>query len=299
MSLKKPRKFPIVPPILPEEVPNFAWGLTHENSEEEGAKDRAEKIRTRIKQIKTDVYEKAKSKKASEREKADRRYLDNVLAAMDSCERTLLTIIRGRNLNFNETDRLMETEKKNAEAASRVMLNFQSALPRAFATGGGAAGMVIVNFILEMFKIEIPDIVIASAAVVAAGVVFGIHEWMFVPRARRRAQLEIIKNDYRRNKYFRDYLSRSRSSLNALFSEVLNVHERVYGKKYCKTKYDNLDEREKVVMNAMGGSKALYGKQCPKIHKHYQKNKITPDEWSTCESGQDYEKCKKWPENDD
>ena len=288
---------PIVPPILPEVVPNFAWGLSLGNSEDQEAKGRAEKIRTRLEQIKTDVYEKAKRKKADEREKRDRLYLDNVLAAMDSCERTLLTIIRGRNQNFDETDRLMEAEKKNAEAASRVMLNLQSALPRAFATGGGAFGTVLVRFVLNsMFKIEIPDEVLASAAVVAAGAVYGIYQWKVAPETRKRAKQEIIKNDYRRNLYFRAYLERSRHSLEALFSEILNVHERVYGDKYRETEYNNVEERKKVVMNAMGGSEALSGKWCPKIHEHYQKNKITEVEWSTCESGIDYEKCEKWPD---
>ncbi len=291
------RSLPILPPILPEMVPNFAWGLTLKYSEDQEAKGRAEKIQTRIDQIKTDVYGKAKGKKADERENADRLYLDNVLAAIDSCERTLLTIIRGRNQNFDETNRLMEKQIKNAEASSTVMLNFQSALPRIFATGGGAAGTVLVKFILNsMFKIEIPDEVLYSAAVIAAGAVYGIYQWGIAPETRNRAQQEIVKNDYRRNLHYRAYLARCRGSLNALFSEILNVHEKVYGEKYCETKYDNIDEREKVVMNAMGGSEALSGKWCPKIHEHYHKDKITPVEWTTCESAIGYEKCEKWPD---
>lgn len=284
-----------IPPILPEMVPNFAWGLTLRYSEDNEAKGRAEKIQTRLDQIKTDVYEKAKGKKAEEREKQDKLYLDNVLAAIDSCERTLLTIIRGRNLNFNETDRLMETEKENIEASSRMMLNLHSALPRVFATGGGAAGTVLVKFILtSVFKIEIPDEVLYSAAVVAAGAVYGIYQLMIAPETRKRAQQEIVRTDYRRNQYFRAYLAKSRGSLDALFSEILNIYERVYREKYDGSKYDNVEERQKVVMNAMGGSKALSGEWCPKIHEHYHKNKITPVEWTTCESAQGYEKCSKW-----
>lgn len=300
MSTKQPRAraqtraLPIVPPILPEMVPNYAWALTLGYSEDEEAKGRADNIRNRLEEIKRTVHEKAKGKKADEIESADRLYVDSVLAAIDSCERTLLTIIRGRNQNFKETDRLMDTQIKNAEASSRVMLNFHSALPRVFATGGGAAGTVLVKFFLDsVFKIEIPDEVLYSAAVVAAGAVYGIYQLMVAPETSKRAQQEIVKNDYRRNVYYKSYLARSRGSLNALFSEILNIYERVYGEKY-EPKYDNEEERQKVVMNAIGGSEALSGKWCPKIHEHYHKNKITPVEWTACESAIGYEKCSKW-----
>lgn len=295
MSTRQSRALPILPPILPEMTPNFAWGLTLGYSQDIEAKGRADKIRNRLEEIKRTVYEETKENK--EKERADRLHVDNVLAAIDSCERTLLTVIRGRNLNFKETDRLMETQIKNIESSSRVMLNLHSVLPRIFATGGGAAGTVLVKFILNsLFKIEIPDEVLYSAAVVAAGVGYGIYQLVVAPKTSRRAQQQIIKNDYRRNLYYRQYLERSRGSLTALFSDTLNIYEKVYRKKY-ESKYDNEEERQKVVMNAMGGSEALSGRWCKKIHEHYHDNKITPVEWTTCESGIGYEKCSRWPAN--
>jgi hypothetical protein len=276
-------------------VPNFAWGLTLGYSEDVEAKGRADEIRTRLTEIKRIIHEKASGKKEDEKEHADRLYLDNVMAAIDSCERTLLTIIRGRNQNFRETDKLMDANIKNAEASSTVMLSFQSALPRVFATGGGAAGTVLAKFILSsIFNIEIPDEVLYSAAVVVAGAFYGIYQLMVAPETRNRAQQEVVRNDYRRNLYYRAYLARSRDALNALFSEVLAIYERVYRVKYDVKYYNGEEERQKIVRNAMGGSEALSGKWCPKIHEHYHKGKITPAEWTACESAIGYEKCRVW-----
>lgn len=275
-----------IPPILPEVVPKLAWGLTLRYSEEHEARGRADEIRDRLEEVKRTVYDEVAK---NVRKKEDRLYIDNVRAAIDSCERNLLVILRGRNKNFDETDKIMNTQLDNIRSSSRVMLEFHSGLPRLFAIGEGAAGTVLVGWILSWFKIVIPPEVLFAAATIFAGLSYGLYQLWLSPRNSKRALKVIIENDYRRNLYYDQYVKRSRASLKALFDQTLNIYERVYGVKY-DPKYDCEDERIEVVKVAMG-REALPSMFCPKVHEHHHKKIITPDVWSTCETAEGYKEC--------
>lgn len=291
-------------------VPHFAWGLTLRYSDDEGAKAQADKIKNDLEEIKRAVYNKEKlasekyndpSNKNSQKieenfilAQKNKVFFESVNAAINSCERTLLTIIRGRNLNFKEADALMATQKANIESSERVMLNLQSALPRLFATGGGAAGTVVAKYALEsIFNVEIPDEVLYSFAVIVAGIVYGFYQLFIGPKNSLKIMKERVCTDYRRNLYYRQYVSRACDALKSLFSRTLEIYEDVYENKYNKD-YDFEENRKAVITTTMGGEVALCGNLCPKIHKHYHENKIGPLVWSTCESAIGYEKCSLW-----
>jgi hypothetical protein len=105
----------------------------------------------------------------SKKAKKDLIYVDNVLSAIYACERNILSILRGRDLNFKQTDQLMENQIKNIESSDRLSKDLHSSIPRLFATGTGAAGTVFVGYLLSFFNVNIPDTVLYAAAVVGAG----------------------------------------------------------------------------------------------------------------------------------
>jgi len=321
--------------ILPEKVIDYAWGLTvgYSESDVKFRVTSADDIQNQLKQIRNDVQQQVlkRERALDEAEKAleearkagdsakirlreqaitaaeteyleqhkDLDYVDNIVFAIDACERNLLTIIRGRNQNFEQTDSLMKTQIANIESSARLTKDLHSAVPRLFATGGGAGGTVLVNFILQsVFNYQIPDLVLASAAGIVASAFYGIFQWKVAPENVRRAQQEIIKNDYRRGIYYRQYISRTFSALSALFDQTLLIYENVYKKPYQPDRYRDVKNRQEVVWTVLGGQKGICAEYCPLIHLHYHDDKITPHVWSSCETAEGYKQCKINPERE-
>lgn len=216
-------------------------------------------------------------------------YMENIIATLSSCERNLRSIVKGRDVNFAQADSLMKTQIANIESSARLTANLQSALPRLFATGGGASGTILVNYILQAaFHYTIPVEVLAAGATIVAAAFYGFFEWKIAPKNVEKAQREIIKNSYRRNTYFAYYVDRVVAALGALFGQVLNTYETVYG-----VPYDSYDQTKKdtLVWNVLGGKKGICGTLCRDINTHYYQDKITPETWCSCETAKGCESC--------
>jgi len=312
--------------ILPERAVDLAWGLTlaSSSSKNEALINSADDLHNRLKQIQLTVQqqvskkdiERNESKKALEDalkngspniaqlEKAldkaeasfnqankDLSYTENVLSAIAACNRNIVSLISNRNQNFQQTDSLMASEIANIESSARLTANLQSLLPRLFATGGGASGTIVVNYILQSaIGYTIPVEVLAAVATIVAAGFYGLFQWKFAPRNVVRSQQEIIKNSYRRDIYYRRYVERVVSSLEALFDQTLSIYKTVYGYDYDPM-YDDVQARKKVAWDVLGGKDGVYGRPCPHIHKHYLQNKITPETWASCQSGEGYQTC--------
>lgn len=313
-----------LPPILPEEVVHYAWGMTLSSSSAGEPTTTPDDIRNSIKttrnRLETQLAQREKerdeakenlrknSTDADLKNKLDEAtaelkaaqvrqcYMINVDAALSSCERNLRSIINGRNLSYSQTDDLMKTQIANIESSQRLTANLQSALPRFFATGTGAGGVILVNYILEgLFNYTVPAEVLAAAAIVVAAAFYGGFELFVAPKNISKSQREIIKNCYRKNVYFANFMKRATIALESLFDEVLGIYHSVYGSDYGLYQQDN-SLKKKVIANILGGQT---GKdRCPRITQHYALEELKPELWCLCETGT-YDDCplyKKPPE---
>ncbi|MCW4006079.1 MAG: hypothetical protein NWF04_05740 [Candidatus Bathyarchaeota archaeon] len=313
-----------VVPILPERVVDFAWGLMRGQSKFSSS-DVEGDVHGHLRQIRQDVQSQvrqdqrdlAEAKAALDEAKQagsadvaalekqtqtaqaqlgesrkDLAYVDNVRASLDATEKNLITIFNGRNLNFDQTKEIMKTQIENINSSARAMANFHSALPRLFATGSGAAGTVLVSYILEtFFGYQVPELVIASTAALVASASYGIYQWKIAPKNVKRAQRELIRNDYQSNLYYHDYIHRVFYTLSSLFDQTLNTYENIYDTPYQPDKYADLENRKTLVWSVLGTLEGICGKECPQIHADYHNNKITPEIWPTCETAQGYKNC--------
>jgi hypothetical protein len=219
------------------------------------------------------------------------KYLDNINAAISASERNLHTIVKGRDQNFEQTDSLMKTQIANIESSARLSKDLHSSIPRLFATGGGASGTVLVGYISQQaLGYTIPVEATAAAAAIVAGAFYGIYQWKVAPKNIERSQQEIVKNDYRRGIYFKQYVDRIVAALGALFDQTLNIYERVYGEEY-DAKYHDEEEKQTLIWSILGGKEAICGKKCGKIYQHYAKNIIKPENWASCETGEGSKDC--------
>lgn len=313
----------IVPPILPERVVEMAWGLNlaYSNLPDKSATITPDEIRYNFKEIRRKLQEQITNNEGARNDARKAlvgipttdskfkgltktlntaeeelklqtnhlNYINNIEAALSSCERNLRSIIRGRDQNFEQADSLMKTQIANIESSARLTKDLQSSIPRLFATGGGASGTIVVNYILQsVFHYTVPVEVLAAGAVIVAGAVYGVFEWKVAPGIVERSQREIIKNDYRRNTYFAYYVDRVVAALGALFNQTLNTYQTIYG-----IPYDSYDQKkiEEAIWNVLGGREGICGKLCAEIHSHYYRDMIDPKNWSSCETGKGCEQC--------
>lgn len=229
-----------------------------------------------MRDLKRSVYEPVKGKRVNE---DDKRYVDNVYSSIDSGVRNLLMLIRGRDKNFEEADRLMEANLENAASSARLVANLQSAVPRFLVTGGGAGGTIVLRWILQ---IQIPDEVMYSGAVVAAALIYGLWQWKMAPRMVQNAQNERVKNAYRRGQYYEHFIVRCRYALSTLLTDILDIYYRIYREEY-DSKYQDLAAREEVAKRIMAETGATH-LTCSKLDDCFSKGRITADKWSTCQS---------------
>jgi len=268
-----------LPPILPRQVVQFAWGLTIEHSTDPAVTMQAEKIRKHMEEIKMRVK--------GEGNPDDIRYIDNVYPAIDNYVRTLHSIIRGRSTNFEESDRLRDMYIANIESASRFSLNLQSAIGRvsSMTIGGSTVGAIFAYCFPNL-----PEFVLPFSVAVAAASAYSIYQVWLVPHFREKTEREEIKNDYKRNLYYQQYVQRSKEALLGLFTEALDLYNVIYKVKYDE-EFDEFAAKDKFIENLMRSLEVKFS--CELIHDCYHKNIFLNkvDLWATCESGRGIEGC--------
>ncbi|MBI4258261.1 MAG: hypothetical protein HY619_04835, partial [Thaumarchaeota archaeon] len=142
MSAQTPRVFP---PIPPESAVSMAWGLTISYSSLEDANTRGQDILDRMVKIRKEVEALPSSDPLKEKHI---KYIDSVYSSINASLRNLTSVLQGRNKDYKEIDKLMETQLEKLSSIDKVTANAQSAVPRIFATGGGlSAPFVILQFV--------------------------------------------------------------------------------------------------------------------------------------------------------
>jgi len=278
----------VEPPILPREAVQFTWALTIGQSgsaDAEGLRERQKDIQDYIDGIRSELVKKGKANQQHIR------YIDAIYAAINSCVRTLHIIIRGRDTNFKEVDKLKEVYLAKAEAITTFSGNLQSAFGRiATITIGGTSATAIVAYYFPNLPTFVFPLVLAAAGAIS----FGVHEQFVKPWQQKENVKASIRNDYQRNLYYQQYVRRTKDALTRLFKETLDLYKEIYDGSY-DPKYDIPKNREEFTDNLLGPLGFNIPYICPNIHDCFAKgiilDKKNLDRWPTCESGEGYDKC--------
>jgi hypothetical protein len=256
---------------------SMMWACTGKFAKEDQSKKIAELTNESIK----DIEELAEAH-ADPREK---RYIRAAIPTMSSCMRSLDTIYKGRQLNFKEVDKIrdvyLENVKENLEFGKSAK-DFLKSLPTmTVSTAGGLSLIQILG------PVSPPILWGLGLAFAGAGYIIN---WVIVRSSRKRTQKLYIKEDYDRDLYYDQYITRVESTLRSLYRDIDRIHKNVFGKRYPVEAGEN---SEKIVSDLLAGVRPTF---CTYIQKHMYKKLITPELWSLCETGDEeaIEQCPLW-----
>lgn len=268
-------------PIRPEASIEIAWGLSHLHSENKESQIYGGYIRDYYDKIRNDV------KSSESKDEKSIQYLDNLRIAIDSCVRTLGIIIRGRNLNFEENDKLRGQKIDEINALSKSIMNYQGLIPRIQATMiGGVSALVILKGVLEPLFPDISKITIEYFILLCAGLGYVFAEVAILPYLRRKVLCEMIRNDRDRNIYFQNYVMMSRIVLKRLLSEAVDIYNCCYEENYPKIEKNKIEELlDKILPGPI---------TCENISRCKVGEEITDKNWVICETIVGFKNCENY-----
>jgi hypothetical protein len=226
----------------------------------------------------------------------ENKYVDRVLAAMNASLRSIHTIYKGRNLNFDENEELraayLKSMKESIDYGFRVK-DILKSLPTASI---GAAGGLTLTSIMDGFKTEVSNepvngtnilsfvnkvlsnVAFRKFLLVTTFAVLGFFVgWVFIWwRGRKTWKLYVIR-DYERNLYFRLYLRQVTTILESLYESVCQIYLETFGET-CPE-----EEKGKEMIGDM--MKGMKPNLCKCVDRHMRENKITANQWAMCETG--------------
>jgi hypothetical protein len=193
---------------------------------------------------------------------------------MKASLRSIETAHKGRDLNFEENEKLrtayLESVRESISSGTKAQ-DILKSLPTM--TIGAAGGVTIAQ------AFGISGIPLWGLGLVLAALGYLVNLW-FVRRGRRQTQLLYVTQDYERDLYFEQHLSRVTTILLGLFLDLERIHMNVFQENY------EADVNPSTIRSFIDGILAgVRSTFCPFIHKHIASNKITPELWTRCESG--------------
>jgi len=213
------------------------------------------------------------SKALESRDKEEVHYVPSAIVSMQATLRSLDTVYKGRDLNFDEVNQLRSAYLKSITDRidfGKKTQDFLKSLPAM--TIAGAGGVTVADA-LGLSGIKLWTF---SLVLVAVGYLINLA---FVGHARRANQMHLVKGDHERNTYYDQYVARVCVILEALYIDIDQIHHNVFGDKYP----DPLQRTPQQVLEEMfGGVRPTH---CKYIHKHMAEGKITPELWPLCETG--------------
>ncbi len=204
----------------------------------------------------------------------EKSYVTSAVATMKASMRSLDTAYKGRDLNFEENEKLrtayLESVKESLSFGSKAQ-DFLKSLPTM--TIGAAGGVTVAQ------ALGISGITLWGVGLVLAALGYLVNLW-FVRRARRQTQMLYVSQDYERGLYFEQYLARVTTILLGLFLDLERIHKRVFQENY------EADTSPSTVQSFIDAVLAgVHSTFCPFVHKHMAEKKVTPELWTRCESG--------------
>lgn len=264
----------LLPPLS---AVRMAWALTGAFAKDDSSKRAAQAVENRMEYI-IDRAEKANTTKK------EKEYVLNAIIGIKASMRSLETAYKGRNLNFQENEKLREVYLESVREGfdyGKKAKDFLTSLP---GTSIGGAGGITLASLLGAAR----PVVLWGVAIALAGVGFFVNV-VIVQYCRKRKQSLYVAQDYDRDLYYEHYISQVSLILTSLYSDVDRIHRNVFGQEYpAKT-----DAPANIVADLLKG---VSPPLCKFVHKHMRQKKITPRLWSLCEAGSEAAKkeCPLW-----
>lgn len=200
----------------------------------------------------------------------EQEYVDNTVAVIMAGMRTLDSIYKHRNLNFDENEKLrlaaLDNAKENLEFGKKAA-DFIKSLPAMTVTTGVGITIGIEALGLEPLQLWMLGIGLAGASYWVN--LFVVRRWY------RNKQKLYMKQDYERQLYYEQYIKRVSTTLTSMYSAINQVHKRVFKNEYPGHDLQTVDE-------ILEGTKYTW---CKHIDLHMKEDKITPMIWPLCETG--------------
>jgi hypothetical protein len=258
-------KTALLPPVT---AVRMTWALTGKFSNDPSSVSMALYAEDTLKRIEDDAL----AQGANAKEKS---YIISATATMKASLRSLDTAYKGRDLNFKENEKLREAyleSVKDSLSFGTKAQDFLKSLPTMTIVGAG--GSVTVTQALNITD---------SRLVWAIGLVFValgyLINLLFERLSRSRKQMLYVSQDYERNLYYDQYVTRISNILRGLFTDLERIHKQVFGEYYESADPTFLDNSTREIMT---GVRSTF---CPYVHKHMRNKVITPELWADCESG--------------
>ena len=254
----------------------------------------------------------------SEKDWKEKEYVARTMAAMDACSRSIHTIYKGRELNFEENKMLrgsyLESVKESIDFGNKLK-DFLKSLPTM--TFGAVSGAAIfekyvrpsLETLAEELAEELPedsvilfleefteDSALLLWILVVLGIVIGyiINDLVIVKWTRKRKQMLYVIHDYERNIYYESYLEHVAVLLKSLYRDVDQIHEEVFREPHLKEEGEEKEKKiNEIVSNLIDEARP---KRCKHVYRHMKEKKITPGLWILCETGykEGLERCPHW-----
>jgi hypothetical protein len=226
----------------------------------------------------------------------ENKYVDRVIAAMNASLRSIHTIYKGRNLNFDENEELraayLKSMKESIDYGFRVK-DILKSLPTALigATGGLTLTSIIdesktnvsnkpINGtdVLSFVNKALSNVAFQKFLLVTTFTLLGfLVGWVLIWWRGRKTWKLYVRRDYERNLYFSLYLKQVTTILESLYESVCQIYLETF-KRTCPE-----EKKGKEMIGDM--MKGMQPNLCTYVNGHMRKNKITVDQWPMCETG--------------
>lgn len=218
-------------------------------------------------------------------------YVSQSEATIQAAIRGLEIILKGRNLNFDENEKLrkayMENVQEGIQFGSKAK-DYLKALPTMAIAGPGVTS-VLGPTLADLFGIEKVNqtLFLWGFGAAMAGLGYLIYSG-FVLGTRKRTQQLYVAHDYERNLYYEHYITRVKATLTGLYLDIDRLHKQTFGNEYP---LDGI-RPENVVNNLLQG---VAPTMCRHVHKHMAAGIVKPECWVLCEVGEPRsEDCAHW-----
>ncbi len=206
-------------------------------------------------------------------------YVSQVQATIQASVRSIEIIYRGRELNFQENEKLREAYMENVRESVKFgdkAKDYLKALPTMALAGPGAAA-TLGPVLAKWWVPQHTTLFLWAFGAAMAGLGFLIHR-VAVSWARKRTQKLYVQQDYERNLYYHHYIERVRAALTGLYQDIDRIHRQMFTAPYP----NDGQPADKSVADLLQG---VAPTMCDMVYDHMRKGKVTPALWVLCEVG--------------
>lgn len=260
--------------LAPFTAVRLAWAIAGKFTSEPDSKVSA--------QIAEELLKKMSAKAATDTN--ERSYVSQSEATIHDAIRSLEVIYKGRELNFEENEKLRQAYIENVQDSIQFgskAKDYLKALPTMAIAGPGVAGTLgptLAGYLDRGIATGYQTLFLWGFGAVMAGLGYFIYAGI-VRRGRKRTQMLYVEQDYERNLYYDQYIARVVAALTGLYQDIDRIHEQTFGEVYPIGDGD----ADSVVADLLRGVRPT---MCNNVHKHMRKGVVTPAVWTMCEVGE-------------